>query len=56
MTDEVMIVSLDQPRRWEAELAGEGLPSHSWGYGRALLDSGIEPRLGIVRAAGWMWI
>jgi hypothetical protein len=50
--DEVTIVSLDNPGRWEAQVGAAGMPSQSWGYARALRDSGIESRLAIVGAGG----
>lgn len=52
MMEGISIVSLDQQERWEAALSTDGLPSHSWGYARALRDSGIEPELAVVRSGG----
>jgi hypothetical protein len=50
MADEILILSIEDRERWNAEHRDGGLPSQSWHYAWALSASGINPKLAVVRS------
>lgn len=52
MVDDVVIISLDERERWDAECGAEGLPSQSWNYAWGVSASGVSPSLAVVKSQG----
>jgi hypothetical protein len=50
LADDVVIISLDEKDRWDAEYNEGGLPSQSWNYAWGLSASGFKPQLAVVKS------
>lgn len=49
---DIEIIGIENQERWAALTSTGAMPSQSWRYARALLESGYEPQLACVEAAG----